>query len=339
MPKISIIIPIYNAQDYLKRCLNSVVNQTLQDIEIICVNDASTDNSLKILNCYAKSYSNIKVIDCKENGGESKARNIGLENATGEYLAFLDNDDCIDLDFYEKLYSLAISKELDIAKADCFEISIDGKKFKQDDNAQIKNNDKFAFVTHWWTAIFKREIIKKNNIKFREDIILGGDIIFLNEVLLSSKSFEMIDSTYYYHYQQNNSGDSSFLSYEKVQSAVKSYSIIIENLNKNYQENVTKIGYCYAVAYYLQSIYSRISKNYSENVIRLCVETVFKLLENVKNDCIIKQNLSNYCPHVVYYFEKKDKNELISLLLKSYNLTFTQLLRYKHKLKLLKGDK
>ena len=82
--KVSVIIPVYNAKDYLRRCLDSIVNQTLSDIEIICVNDCSTDNSLEILNEYAKKHSNIKVIDCKINSGESKARNIGLENAAGE---------------------------------------------------------------------------------------------------------------------------------------------------------------------------------------------------------------------------------------------------------------
>ena len=112
MSKVSVIIPVYNAQDYLERCLFSVCNQTLEDIEIICVNDASTDKSINILNQYAQKYSNIKVIDCKVNGGESKARNIGLEKATGEYLGFVDNDDEIDLDFYEKLYKKA--KELSL---------------------------------------------------------------------------------------------------------------------------------------------------------------------------------------------------------------------------------
>ena len=84
MPKVSVIIPVYNAQDYLGRCLDSVCNQTLKDIEIICVNDCSKDNSLNILNEYAEKYPNMKVIDCKVNGGESVARNIGLDNATGE---------------------------------------------------------------------------------------------------------------------------------------------------------------------------------------------------------------------------------------------------------------
>lgn len=337
MPKVSVIIPVYNAKDYIKRCLDSVCNQTLKDIEIICVNDASTDNSLEILNGYVKKYSNIKVIDCETNGGESKARNIGLDNATGEYLAFLDNDDSVDLDFYEKLYTLANAKNLDIAKADCFEISIDGKKIKQDDNAQIKNNDKFAFVTHWWTAIYKREIILKNNIKFREDIILGGDIIFLNEVLLNSKTFDMIDNAYYYHYQQKNSGDSEILSLEKIVSAVKSYSIIIKNLKANYPQNVSEIGFNYAIKYYLYAIYTKFERNHSIPVIQVCVNMLFDLLDILK-DIFNFENLLDLCPQVIYYYMKNDKNGLENFMLKNKKFNPLQVVMYKHKLKLLKEN-
>ncbi len=125
MALISVIIPVYNASAYLKRCLDSVCNQTLLDIEIICVNDCSNDNSLEILNEYRNKYSNLKIIDCKFNGGESKARNIGLDHVTGEYIGFVDNDDEIDLDFYENLYNKAITTNADIVKGNVIETSVD----------------------------------------------------------------------------------------------------------------------------------------------------------------------------------------------------------------------
>ena len=108
MSKVSVIIPVYNAEKYLKKCLDSVINQTLPDIEIICVNDCSKDSSLNILKEYSLKDERIKIIDCEQNGGESVARNIGIDNASGDYLAFVDNDDVIDLDFFEKLYNRAI---------------------------------------------------------------------------------------------------------------------------------------------------------------------------------------------------------------------------------------
>ena len=102
MPKISVIVPVYKVEKFLPKCLESLINQTLKDIEIICINDGSPDNSLKILEEYAKKDSRIKIINQK-NAGPSVARNNGMSAASGEYIGFVDSDDWIDLDFYEKL--------------------------------------------------------------------------------------------------------------------------------------------------------------------------------------------------------------------------------------------
>jgi glycosyltransferase involved in cell wall biosynthesis len=111
--KVSVIIPVYNVEDYLEKCLDSVINQTLGDIEIICVNDGSTDNSPKILDRYAKLNSNIKVIN-KKNGGAGSARNFGLIHANGKYVGFVDSDDWISKDMYEKLYKNACEYDSDM---------------------------------------------------------------------------------------------------------------------------------------------------------------------------------------------------------------------------------
>ena len=113
-PKISVIIPCYNVEKYLRECLDSVVNQTLKDIEIICVNDGSTDGTQKILEEYAQKDDRILLIN-KPNGGLSLARNTGMEKMRGEYVAFLDSDDWVDLDFYEKLYNAAKQNGADSA--------------------------------------------------------------------------------------------------------------------------------------------------------------------------------------------------------------------------------
>ena len=100
-PKISVIVPVYNAEEYLEQCLDSIVNQTLDDIEIICVNDGSKDSSLEILKRYKKKYCNLKVIN-QENKGIIGARITGYENANGKYVGWVDNDDFIELSMYEK---------------------------------------------------------------------------------------------------------------------------------------------------------------------------------------------------------------------------------------------
>ena len=103
--KVSIIIPVYNVEKYLQKCLESLVNQTLKEIEIICINDGSTDKSEEILKIFAQKDDRIIVVN-KENEGQSVARNVGIKLAKGEFLGFVDSDDWVDLDFFEKLYLL-----------------------------------------------------------------------------------------------------------------------------------------------------------------------------------------------------------------------------------------
>lgn len=116
MTKLSIIVPVYNVEKYLPKCLESLIKQTLKDIEIICVNDGSMDNSLAILKEFASKDSRIKIID-NQHQGVAKTRNTGIEQSTGEYIGFVDSDDYIDIDFFEKLYNSATKSNSDIAIA------------------------------------------------------------------------------------------------------------------------------------------------------------------------------------------------------------------------------
>lgn len=234
MPKVSVIIPVYNAKDYLERCLDSVCNQTLKDIEIICVDDCSTDNSLEILNKYADKYPQMKIIHQKVNGGESKARNTGIDNATGEYLGFVDNDDTIDLDFFEKLYNN--SKNADIVKGNLKEIDYYNKiKNGQLNSKIIESGNKWHFRYEWWCAIYRRDLIKKNNIHLLEGYVLGGDCLFLHYVIEKCQKLEIVNDTYYYWHRRRESGESEILSFEKVVSALKIFDIILDNTNKMFE--------------------------------------------------------------------------------------------------------
>jgi len=110
---VSIIVPVYNVEKYLEKCLESIINQTLKNLEIICVNDGSTDNSLQILEDYAKKDQRIKIIN-KKNRGSGAAKNTGMKNASGEYIGFVDSDDWVDLAMFEKLYNRAKSQKSDM---------------------------------------------------------------------------------------------------------------------------------------------------------------------------------------------------------------------------------
>lgn len=125
-PKVSVIVPVYNVEKYLEKCLETLISQTLKDIEIICINDGSKDSSLNILKKYALNDERIKIID-KHNEGLSAARNDGLNAATGEYIGYVDSDDWVDLNFYEKLYNAAKKYN---AEAACANIIRCGNKVK-----------------------------------------------------------------------------------------------------------------------------------------------------------------------------------------------------------------
>ena len=116
-PKLSVIIAVYNTEKYVEKCLDSLLSQTYSNIELVVVNDCSTDGSLKILKKYAKKYDNIILIDNKQNKGLSYSRNVGLENASGEYTGYIDSDDYIDPNYYEKLMKAIVKEKSDVAIA------------------------------------------------------------------------------------------------------------------------------------------------------------------------------------------------------------------------------
>ena len=211
MIKVSIIVPVYNVEKLLKRCLDSLVNQTLRDIEIICVNDGSTDNSLEILNNYAKQDLRIKIIN-KKNSGLSTARNTGMKIAQGKYIGFVDSDDWVDLDFYEKLYNSAIKNNADIAVSEIYEVHWNRKFYKQKfekekciENIEEKfytlNIPEYSYV---WNKIYKRTKIEKYNFQFIPNLYYE-DRVFTPEVLYALKRVVIVPNIKYYYYRHKTS--------------------------------------------------------------------------------------------------------------------------------------
>ena len=187
---ISVIIPVYNVEKYLNQCLDSIVNQTLKEIEIIVINDASTDNSLQIIHEYSKKYKNIKVIDNKQNEGLYNARNIGLKNAIGKYIGFVDSDDYIEYDMYESLYFKAQETNADIVSCNYNIFYENTKKTKkinfsksiyllEKSNNNLIGAEEILFYTSVpWNKIFKKDFLTKNNIMFDSKIKFFYDACF-----------------------------------------------------------------------------------------------------------------------------------------------------------------
>ncbi|WP_020589359.1 glycosyltransferase family 2 protein [Desulfobacter curvatus] len=177
MVKVSILIPIYNAEAYLKECIQSVVTQTLEDIEIICINDGSTDNSAQIVKMFSKRDKRIKLIN-KENSGYGHTMNVGLSAATGEYIGIVESDDFASKDMFEALYGIAHEKNLDAVGSDCYLFrtdEIEDKKY-----LKIFSDSVYGRIIHpleekeillWpyiWTSIYKKDFLEKNNLLFNE---------------------------------------------------------------------------------------------------------------------------------------------------------------------------
>ena len=213
MVKVSIIVPVYNVEKYLAKCLESLISQTLKDIEIICVNDGSTDNSLNILKNFAQKDSRIKIID-KQNEGVAIARNIALEQATGEYIGFVDSDDYIDLDYFEKLYNTATKNNSDIAVAsilkhkkyfDKYNVRYSEEQIAENIQEKIKLcGDKKHFFFYAWNKIYKTDLIKNNKIKFSEGQIYE-DVMFAMNALYFSNKVVSVPNTKYHYVERNNS--------------------------------------------------------------------------------------------------------------------------------------
>ena len=210
MPKVSIIVPVYNVEKLLSRCLNSLVNQSLSDIEIICVNDGSTDNSLNILKSFSEKDSRIIIID-KQNEGLSVARNTGMNIAKGKYIGFVDSDDWVDLDFYEKLYNSAINNGADIAVAGIIRTKKNQKTFILEYNKEEIANDIYQKISlcdipeccFVWNKIYKLDRLKSLNIEFEAGRIYE-DMIWIPQVLYSMDKVVAVPDTYYYYWRHAN---------------------------------------------------------------------------------------------------------------------------------------
>lgn len=257
-PCVSVVIPVYNAEPYLQRCLDSVLGQTLRDIEIICVNDASTDDSAKILNAYAARDPRIKVVELEQNVGESRARNMGIHMASGEYVGSVDNDDMVDSFFFEQLYALASTTKADIVKGDCIEINTQtGNSTHRYINADVQKN-KMCFCYQWWTAIYRREFLLKHDIRFPEELCLGGDIVFLVKALINTNTVGTLDEIYYYYYRRSDSGDSQLLPTRKIDSLISAYEQVFTLLNENYPERLSDEEYDFFYNWYFTSLFQSI---------------------------------------------------------------------------------
>ncbi len=314
---ISVIIPIYNVEQYLRQCLDSVINQTYKNLEIILVDDGSTDNSGKICDEYALKDARIKVIH-KENGGVSSARNAGLDIAKGDYIGFVDSDDYIEKDMYEYLYSL--NKNNNTLLSVCnFYI----KKNKKIIEAKPITNKTVLSANEMLECSFKQlfsvnKLIARNlfyDLRFPKDIRYGEDMTVCMELFIRAKKISYGKQCKYFYRQHENCITNSFVWHSK---------------NLGFIHQTDKIAE-YAKSQYLNTFYSQLffaQTNITVSFLKNCVRTEpFDLKSANFMVCLIKKR-------IFYYLKTKAKiSKKIFATLACVNLDLLRLL-YKLLLKL-----
>lgn len=263
MDKISIIVPIYNVEKYLRDCIESIINQTYTNIEIILVNDGSTDSSLDICKEYAEKNDKIKIVN-KKNGGLSDARNAGLEHATGKYIMFVGSDDYLALNSCEVLYNAIKDSDFEFITANFAFTDSDGIPWKkpmfsdkfQNTPLDIEDYKKSFYLVNStvWNKIFKKEFLDNNHLKF-EVGLLAEDAVFTTLAFLKTKkTYYIKDIVYYYRQRGTKKGSTAISSncsldyFTKVNLA---YKIVYENFKKYNEMNFYRYYYAKSTSYIL----------------------------------------------------------------------------------------
>lgn len=236
MKKVSVIVPAYNVEKYIGRCLDSLVNQTLKDIEIIVINDCSKDNTLGIINEYANKYKNIKTINNKVNCGIGKVRNIGIDKAAGEFIAFIDSDDYVDINMLKECYEYATSNDLDIVVCNYYKIfeDSDNKEEWNIENFDISNlhNNKellFKINTSPWNKLYKKSLFEDKKMRFPEKIKYE-DLALMTLLLSKAKRIGHINKAFNYYMVRGKSETTTVD--EKVYDIFKILDIINDYYKK-----------------------------------------------------------------------------------------------------------
>ena len=308
---ISIIIPVFNRAQYLPKCLDSILNQTLSDIEVICVDDGSTDDSLATLQAYASKDDRVKVITLPQNSGVSVARNKGIEHATGEFLAFVDSDDFVDKQFYEKLYNKALETQADCAKGNIY--NYDEKTGESsltefyDMNEKIRQN-KHYFYYGFTSGIYKTDIVKKNNIKFPENKSYFEDPLFNIKIIDKVNKVITVDDAKYYYLKHDNTL-SSVINVENIRDVSKE---ILDYLNANINN---KTDYCIVFDFlidYLFRYFESFEKEKQDTLLDAIVYCLIKgrystkKYQEVYSKVMPKDNLEKYQQDLLQTYKRYD---------------------------------
>lgn len=250
--KISIIVPVYNAEQYIERCIKSILNQKYKNIEIIIVDDASNDSTKVICKKIKNIDSRIKLISKQKNEGVSSARNLGIENATGEFITFVDSDDYVANEIYEVLQRNINDYKCDLSVCGIIKDDKDDKSNIEDIkiidkdkfyNNVLQNNGAKGYV---FNKLFKTDIIKKNNIKFNTNIYICEDLLFVCEYVKFCDRISISTNKLYYYIKNFNSAYHKGFDY-KWETVLEAYDKIMEIYSNQSKKNKIFLIYTYTL--------------------------------------------------------------------------------------------
>ena len=297
MPKVSIIVPIYNVEMYIEKCLETLVNQTLKDIEIILVNDGSKDGSAEIAKKYLKKYPEKIVYLEKENGGLSDSRNYGLPYAKGEYIAFLDSDDYVEENMYEEMYELAKKEDSDMVQCNFYWEYPDKNKKKIGELRQYSNKKEMLVKTRVeaWNKLIKREILEQNpEIKFPKGLRYE-DVEFTYKLVPYVEKVSILNKPFIHYIQRGNSisntqNERTKEIFDVLDNVIKYYKE--KNLYEEYEE---QLEYVYVKTVFCRSLLRMVKiqdKNIKSQLLKRTWENVNIKFPEWKKNPILKNNKS-----------------------------------------------
>lgn len=341
-PKVSIIVPVYKVEKYLHECINSILDQTFTDFELILIDDGSPDNSGKICDEYAQKDSRVKVIHTK-NGGPSSARNIGIKISKGEYIGFVDSDDTIEIDMYEKMYNIGLKRNAEIVACGYVEINtftgtkqqalnplgnklfIEGNEVKENFESLLAQNKILGYAS-MCNKLYKRSYITDNNLLIKENIKIAEDLCFnLVAISMAKRICAINDPMYKYrrinHESIMNKKEGSLdLHLEAKKELLNTLKII--NVNQHVYTKYIQYENFTTVAEYLNEIKNVLNSNQKfvikyQKAIKLIHEQYFlnALYNFDKNYLVLKAHIIVWSIKIVLYTEKMSKKfkEIISI--------------------------
>lgn len=291
--KVSVVVPAYNAENYLEKCVDSLLAQTLEEIEIIVVNDGSKDKTREMLDKYQEQYPDRMKVFHKENGGQSDARNYGIQRATGEYIGFVDSDDWIEKDMYRLMYEKAQEKSYDVVVCDFAEIR-DGKAINYTSGVEMDGEgidymkkSMLEIYSSPWNKIYKRELVAEHLFKHG---VWYEDVEFLYRMIPKINSIGVVRQNLYNYLIRK--GSVSNTTHVKIYDQLENWNGLVAYYKEQgfYEEYKAEIEYCYVRYIYALFIKSMASfgKTEFKKAVKDAVKNVNQTFPDYKNNYYLK---------------------------------------------------